>query len=116
MFDEFLHDLKVARKSSGLTQADCAHLIGASPHQISDIERGLRPPSLRETHALSLLYGRSFESLHMAVVRELRRGILQKIETLPQVPKGWPDEMRRGRTLEILTQRLLVESQNDDAA
>ncbi len=111
MSDEFLYDLKVARRTSGLTQADCAHLIGASPHQISDIERGLRPPSLRETHALMILYGRSFKSLHGPLVRALRRELMQKIETLPAVPTGWPEAARRQRTLERLTQRLLVENQ-----
>lgn len=113
MSDEFIYDLRVARRKSGLTQADCGHLIGASPHQISDIERGLRPPTLRETHALMLLFGRSFESLHGPLVRALRRELMQKIETLPDMPSDTPDVQRRQHTLERLTHRLLVENQAD---
>jgi len=113
MFDEFIFDLKVARRKSGLTQADCGHLIGASPHQISDIERGLRPPTLREIHALSILYGRNFESLHGPLMRELRRTIMQKIETLPDTPVGSSEAFRRQSTIERLTHRLLVENQAD---
>lgn len=110
MFEEFLYDLKAARKTSGLTQKDCGHLTGTSLHQISDIERGVRLPLLQEILSLSILYGRNFESLFGPLMRDLRKAMLQKIETLSHDPTG---DVRRRRTIERLTERLLIDTQSE---
>ncbi|MBT52780.1 MAG: hypothetical protein CMF72_05180 [Mameliella sp.] len=113
MFDEFICDLKVARKRAGLTQSDCGHLVGVSHDAISQIERGQRMPTIRELCALSLIYGRSFESLYAEVLREVRRDLGEKLAEMPEEPKGWPGSMRRRKTLERLAGRLLEESGPD---
>lgn len=110
MFDEFIFDLKVARKRSGLTQVDCGHLLGASDNVISQLERGQRPPTLRELCALSLIYGRSFDSLYADLLREVRDDLMEQLGSMPNAPKDWPAGQVRQRTLERLAQRLLEEA------
>ena len=110
MFEEFMLDLKVARKKSGLTQGDCGHLIGGSNHKISQLERGERPPSIREICALSLIYGRTFESLWGEMFAEVRESLAKNLETLPEPVSQHPSGFNRAGTLEALAQRLLEES------
>jgi len=115
MFDEFIFDLKVARKKSGLTQADCGHIIGGSVNKMSQIERGQRLPSIREVCALSLIYGRSFESLFGEVFRQVRKDLAENLESLPVPKKNWPGGYNRSSTLDALAQRLSEESQFNHA-
>lgn len=111
MFEEFILDLKVARKKSGLTQGDCGHLISGSNHKISQLERGERPPTIQEICALSLIYGRSFESLWGEIFSEVRENLAANLETLPEPAGQQPGGFNRASTLEALAQRLLEESQ-----
>ena len=109
MFDEFIFDLKVARKKSGLSQADCGHLIGCSNHKISQLEHGDRLPTIREICALSVIYGRNFESLWAEVFRQVRADLETNLETLPEKRGNRPEVFSRAKTLERLAQRLLDE-------
>jgi len=111
MFEEFILDLKVARKKSGLTQGDCGHLLGGSNHKISQVERGERPPTIEEICALSLIYGRNFESLFGEVFAQVRDNLAKNMETLPEPATQHPGGFNRTNTLEALAQRLLEESQ-----
>ncbi|WP_323771751.1 helix-turn-helix transcriptional regulator [Antarctobacter sp.] len=113
MFEEFICDLKVARKRAGLTQSDCGHLVGVSHDAISQIERGQRMPTIRELCALSLIYGRSFESLYVEVLREVREDLRDKLASMPTEPKDWPAAARRQQTVERLARRLLEETDPD---
>jgi DNA-binding XRE family transcriptional regulator len=56
MYQDFLIDLKTARRRSGLTQADCGHLLGGSKSKISNLETGRKLPSMKEICGLSLIY------------------------------------------------------------
>jgi transcriptional regulator with XRE-family HTH domain len=116
MFEEFICDLRVARKRAGLTQSDCGHLVGVSHDAISQIERGQRMPTIRELCALSLIYGRSFESLYAEVLREVRRDLGETLADMPEEPKDWSVAARRQKTLERLAHRLLEESDPYHAA
>lgn len=111
MIDEFTFELRCARRKSGLTQADCSHLINVSENRISKLERGEAMPSLREMLSLSVLFGRTFECLFDPMMTDARRQIMSRIETLPDVAPKNPNALRRGRTLETLVHRLLVENQ-----
>ena len=113
MNDDFPGDLRLARRQSGLSQSDCGHLIDASTDQVGKIERGIRLPTLREILAFSVLYGRSFESLYGPLVRDIRRQIMARLETLPEGSRNHPDALRRGRMLEQLSHRLLTENQSE---
>ncbi len=110
MFEEFIFDLKVARKKSGLTQADCAHLIGSSKNIISLIECGQRLPTICELCALSLIYGRSFESFYGDLLGQVRTALADRLRAMPDAPKGWPGSLARRHTLERLTERLAAEA------
>jgi transcriptional regulator with XRE-family HTH domain len=110
MFEEFICDLKVARKRAGLTQSDCGHLVGVTHDAISQIERGQRMPTIRELCALSLIHGRSFESLYGEILREVRSDLTANLATMPGEPRDWPAAARRQRTLERLGRRLLEET------
>ena len=109
MFDEFIFDLKVARKKSGLSQADCGHLIGGTNHKISQLELGAQMPTIREICSLSLIYGRSFESLWGEMLAQVRRDLGTNLETLPGRTSDRPEHFNRTKSLERLAQRLLEE-------
>jgi transcriptional regulator with XRE-family HTH domain len=109
MFDDFILDLKVARKKAGLSQADCGHLIGGTNHKISQLEHGDRMPTIREVCALSLIYGRNFESLFGEIFQQVRRDLSTNLETLPDQTSNRPETFNRAKTLERLSQRLLEE-------
>lgn len=113
MFEEFIFDLKAARKMSGLTQRDCGHLIGGSEYRISQLERGQRLPTIREICTLSLVFGKTFESLYAALFKEIRRGLEERITSLPNPENAIAGHHNRSRTLDGLRQRLLDESGND---
>ncbi|WP_094035896.1 hypothetical protein [Antarctobacter heliothermus] len=49
-------------------QSDCGHLVSVSHDAISQIKRGQRMPTIRELCALSLIYGRYFQSLYAEVL------------------------------------------------
>lgn len=115
MFDEFTFELRNARRKSGLTQADCGHLVNVSVYRISKLESGKTAPSLREVLALSVLYGRTFECLYGSMMQDIRHTLMAKIETLPDGPAKGSDAERRGRMLENLWQRLLIENQSEYA-
>lgn len=83
----FAQDLRLARRKSGYTQGDLAHLIGSHQASVSAMERGKRRPSLEVIIDLSLIYGRSFESLFDEIMKE-RRKILRK--RLRDIPKDVP--------------------------
>ncbi|WP_197917297.1 helix-turn-helix domain-containing protein [Thiosulfatihalobacter marinus] len=110
MFENFIFDLKVARKKSGLTQADCGHLIGSSKNVISQIELGQRVPTVSELCSLSLIYGRSFDSFYADTLRKVRKDLASKLKSMPSEPKGWPGSFARRRTLARLTSRLEEEA------
>ena len=106
MFEEFIHDLKVARKKSGLTQADCGHLIGVSGTIICQLENGTRLPTIMEISALSLIYGRSFESLFGPIFSEIRKELGENLLTLPKPGNDWMGAIDRESTLDALARSL----------
>jgi len=114
MFEDFVFDLKVARKKSGLSQIDCGHLINVSSHVISQLEKGKRPPTIQEICALSLIYGRTFESLFSEVFVQVRAHLAKALETLPEPKqKDRPETVNRTNTLNGLASRLLNEQGYD---
>ncbi|MDU8914236.1 hypothetical protein, partial [Aestuariicoccus sp. MJ-SS9] len=76
---------------------------------ISQIERGQRMPTIRELCALSLIYGRSFESLYAEILKEVRKDLRENLATMPAEPKEWPAIERRRKSLDRLARRLLEE-------
>lgn len=106
MFEEFLFDLKVARKKSGLTQADCGHLMGLSTSTMSEIELGERTPTAQEMCILSLIFGTSFESFYAENMRLARSALRDNFDSMPDVPEGWQAAEAREKTLKRLSDYL----------
>jgi len=115
MFHAFTHDLKAVRRKAGLTQVDCAHLLAINPSIVSQIETGKRMPTVREICTLSLIYGRSFESLFAGVFRDARADLREQLTTIPDAPKNWLGRHNRQHTLNGLAERLLDTYPDDHA-
>ena len=75
-------DLKVARRRSGLTQHDVAHLLNVDRTLLSKFERGHRMPSAEQVALLSLIYGRPVPDLYGASRQEWQAVLAERIKTL----------------------------------
>lgn len=105
-------DLKVARKKSGLTQADVGHLIGGNNLTLSHIERGKRIASIRELCALSLIYGRSFDNFYAELLADIREELSRNLESLPELDTPSGASSLRQNTLNRLASDLTDYVQN----
>ena len=106
MRHEFAMDLKVQRRRSGLSQADCAHLLSIHPSKVSLLESGQLFPSLKDVCALTILYGRSFESLFGSLVSNVAHDVKVRLDKMPAAPTRWLPTFNRQRSLEELAERL----------
>lgn len=106
MITEFALDLRHARRKSGLSQAEIAHLVDINQATYSRFENGSLTPSVEQLCILALIYGRSFTSYFERITAAQKPGLKQRLETLP--PKDRPSVriFNRARTLDKLRQRL----------
>ena len=104
----FSLDLKVLRRKSGLSQNDEAHLLAVHPSKISLLESGNTLPSIRDIAALTVIYGRSFESLFQSIVHEVQLNLKERLRIMPESPHRWLLRFNRQHTLDILADRLDV--------
>lgn len=103
---EFALDLTVARRNSGLTQQDCAHLLGVSDKTVAKLEKGVRTPTVHEICTMSLIYGRSFESLFSGIFKDVRTQLADRIRTMPEASGTVCLRINRQSTLNRLARRL----------
>ena len=106
MIHEFTLDLRAARRNSGLRQVDCAHLMGAHKSKISNLETGRQRPTVRDICTLSMIYGRSFESLFSGIFDEVRADLAMRLLDLPEPAVHYKRRLNRERTLQHLEQRI----------
>lgn len=106
MSQSFALDLKVARKKAGLTQQDCAHLLNVHKSRICNLEQGNTVPSVIEICTLSLIYGKSFESLFGSMFAEARSSLRERLGTLPTPSVRWIGRFNRQNSLNRLAARL----------
>ena len=106
MHSSFALDLKTVRRQSGLAQRDCAHLLGTTKRRVGVLETGKAMPSVPEIVSLSLIFGRSFESLFGAVFDAMRKEVGANLSTLPDTKGDWRSRFNRRNTLSRLAQRL----------
>jgi transcriptional regulator with XRE-family HTH domain len=109
MTKEFALDLKVARRNSGLTQEDCAHLLDVCDATVAKIESGKRMPTIHEICTLSLIYGRSFESLFSGIFKEVRLNLNNRLASMPEGSGTICLRINRLSTLNNLGRRLSEE-------
>jgi transcriptional regulator with XRE-family HTH domain len=111
MSTEFALDLRLARRKAGFTQRDIAHLLGAHQRLISELERGHQLPTLQQIVALSLIYGRSFESLFSQLMQTAREQLQSRVLRMPAGVRSYVGTFNRDATIERLARRL-VDEQN----
>lgn len=75
-------DLKVARRRSGLTQSDVAHLLNIDRTLISKFERGKRRPSGEQVALMCVIYGLPLPEIYTASVSEIHNLLARRIKTL----------------------------------
>ena len=109
MNSSFTIDLHCARRKSGLTQGDLAHLLGCSKAKISRLESGGTQPGLRDICMLSYVYGKSFESLFGALFADIRHNLGERLTTLPGPREQYLGTFNRKNTLDALADRLAGE-------
>lgn len=110
MTTQFALDLRLARRKSGYTQGDVAHLLGAQQSAVSDLERGRKLPELRGIITLSLIFGRSFESLFSELVKETRAELLKRLEKMPRNGRSYAGTLNRAHSVKRLTRTLKAEA------
>ena len=113
MSTEFALDLRLARRKSGFTQRDTAHLLAFNRSKLSLLETGQRLPSLVQICTLSLIYGRSFESLFGAIMNDARQALRNRILSMPKNARQYAGSLNRDHSIERLA-RSLATNPNDD--
>jgi transcriptional regulator with XRE-family HTH domain len=106
MSTQFALDLRLARRKAGFTQRDIAHLLSTRKSAISDLERGRRRPALRQIVRLSVIYGRSFESLFAEEMREAEEALRVRIIGMPIAACRLANTYNRDASIERLARRL----------
>lgn len=106
MSTQFSQDLRLARRKAGLKQSDLAHFLDLHQSTVSDLEHGKHRPSLDQIIALSLIYGRSFESLFAELMTEQRSRLSARLVTLPVDQEPTAQTFNRSATLRRLSRRL----------
>ena len=112
MSTEFALDLRLARRKSGFTQADTAHLLALNRSKLSLLETGQRLPSLVQICTLSLIYGRSFESLFGAIMAEAKASLRRRILTMPKNTRKYAGSLNRNHSIERLARSLAAEPED----
>lgn len=111
----FALDLKVARRKTGLTQGDVAHLLGISDTRISRLENGKTHLSVHEIAGLSIIYGKSFENLFGIAIEEMLTEMPERIAHMPVCRDNWLGRFNRENTIDNIVARLEAEPEEDEA-
>jgi DNA-binding XRE family transcriptional regulator len=106
MSTQFAIDLRLARRKSGLTQGDVAQLIGTQQSTIGALEKGKRRPTVEQVCMLSLVFGRSFESLFADNLEAGRARLRANLPALPATRVLTAETFNRKASLERLQRRL----------
>lgn len=115
MTTQFSLDLRLARRKAGYTQDDLSHLLSVQQSLISDLEHGKDRPSLEQIIDLSLIYGRSIESLFDMLMAERRGALADRLSDLPDLSNATVHTFNRDSSLQRLEERL-TEADDHDAA
>lgn len=109
MTTQFALDLRLARRKAGLTQREVAHLLALDPAKLSYLEHGKRLPSLIQICTLSLVFGRSFESLFGEIMQQIRHDLIERLQSIPPRFRRYAATLNRGASLSRLEHRLKAE-------
>lgn len=116
MSTEFALDLRLARRKSGLTLRDTAHLLNVHPTTLSALEHGKRLPSVEQVCQLALIYGRSFQSFFNEVTNAAKEKLRSQLPSLAESGKRWLGKVQREKSLTRLSSRLSNNDENHGGA
>lgn len=108
-------DLKAARRKAGLLQSDLAHLLNIDRSKVSLLESGKLWPSLPQITMLSLIYGKTIESLLTGLRDDVVNRLVAKLANMPPVALNRADTFNRAYTLSQLAIRLEAITRRADA-
>ena len=74
--------------------------------KVSLLETGKKMPSVREICILSLIYGKSFESLFGGIFADARIELRERLASIPKCPERWLGRYNRQVTLNSLADQL----------
>ena len=103
---EFSHTLLVARRKAGLSQSDCAHLLGRSASRVSRLESGKATPTSDDLIGVALLFGRTIEALSGPKFAARAQEMKERLFDLPCPDRNWLGRFNRSNTLDGLAHRL----------
>ncbi len=106
MKTDFAMDLHLARRKSGLTQSECGFLADIDQSTYSEFERGVTRPTLQQICSLSLLFGRSFDSLYEDIIAEMKLSYKERLRLLPRRRRPHLLAFNRYNSLRTLEQRI----------
>ena len=106
MVYNFSLDLKVARRRSSLSQADCAHLLGTDNTRISRLEAGTSMPNMVELSILCLVFNRPVGGVSQDVILSILNDLETRLSSMPGCPENWPGRDNRVKTLSSLAEKL----------
>ena len=113
MRTSFALDLALARRRSGFSQQDVAILLAIDQTRVSELERGVRQPSVRQVCELSLVFGRSFHCLFTEHTDAAKAALATRIARVPKRERPHLAMFNRAYALRRLRQRLDLESPNE---
>ena len=99
-------DLKVARRRSGLSQADVAHLLAVDRSRVSKLEHGHYQPAAHELVGICLIYGKDLSRLCPSVIGEACKALNSQLATLPNQADKTNGLDNRSQALSNLAERL----------
>lgn len=106
MTTQFAFDLRLSRRKAGLTQGDCAHLLGIQQSRMSDFERGRQMPSLEELCGLAIILDRNFDALFAEEMKQARAALKARVISVPKNRRLNATTFNRVRTIHRLKRNL----------
>jgi len=104
--NDFSQCLAGARRKAGLSQVDCAHLLGMSQSRMSRLELGHAKPTVSDLVGVALLFGRSMELMVEPMFQEYATQIHKRLFDLPETNTGWLGQFARNNALAKLEARV----------
>lgn len=116
MTTDFALDLRAARRKAGYNQGDIAHLLASHQSTVSDLEHGRRLPTLTQIVTLSLIYGKSFESLFAAVMAQSKKDLRKRLRSMPRNVRKHAGTYNRPASIASMKQRVASHRRNHGRA
>lgn len=116
MSTQFGIDLRVARRKSGLTQTDVAHLIESHQSSVAALENGNAEPTVEQMCLFWLIFGRTFEGAYDDLLERGRKRLRRNLPSLPASPETSFMSRNRESSLQKLEVRLREAQSPHDAA